>query len=217
MRQIYGIKKEILKKANELIYKAKYNQYSDMYNTLSNKKIGFLGKLFGKEKLRQEQMKNINFRVENMKSEGLEREENSENYSVRNTLAELALSINYEVGERYNGELVEFYNNVKSTFFPNNDKIDQEILQKTQDKLNQKSDRMPLVINEKDSTKNKIKALEADNYRLQSINNQNNDKSFVPKMDGTRGVTNIINDKLDKQHYKIMFIIIILVVQKKDL
>lgn len=172
------IKGEILKKAQALIKNAKISQYNMQYQELENMKIGFFGKLFGKENLRQEQMKNIKLRIdsENIEIENIPEETN--NFSIRDTLAKLYIAKNYEVGNEYNSEIVEYYSAIKDVFGTENGRFsEEEIAQIANQKLSENKSILPIKYGEKISTKKQTQDLQLQNENLEKLNDEKRIKS----------------------------------------
>jgi len=193
------IKEEVYKKAMKMISNAKIAQYMSQYQTLESQKIGFFGKLFGKEKLRQEQLKNTMLRIENEKIEIVPTQQETSNFSVRNTLAELYATIYYEVGNQYNQELRNYYTTVKGIFGFDNPSFSNQIIgQMAEEKISRNPNRLPIVLDQNESTKTQIERLQVDNMNLEFYNKQKLENIRNNFMNGYSSRRNIPGEMLEK-------------------
>ena len=172
------IKEGILRNAMSLIKEAKIANYDAQYQYLQNQKIGFFGKLFGKEKLRQEQLKNIELRIKGENIEVIPTAEETNNFSIRNTLAKLYITANYETNGQKHEELMNYFNDIREVFGQGNGKFtDEEIAKIAQQQINQNPNILPVQYGTKESTKVQIARLQADNEYLQTVNAEKEYKS----------------------------------------
>ena len=172
------LKEDILKKSLSLIKNAKLAQYNDQYQKLENEKIGFFGKLFGKEALRQEKLKNIALKINGENIDDARNAEETNNFSIRETLAELYIAGNYELGSEYNQEIRNYYESIKEVFKSKNGKFtDEEICQLAQEKMVKNQNILPVKYGEKISTKQQIEILKKQNDELNTKNEEKRLKS----------------------------------------
>lgn len=201
------IKEEVYKKAMKMISNAKIAQYMSQYQALESQKIGFFGKLFGKEKLRQERLKNIGLRIEGEKIELTPTQEESNNFSVRNTLAELYATIYYEVGDQCNQELRNYYTTVKSIFGFDSPSFSNQIIgQMAEEKIRRNPNRLPIVLDQNESTKTQIGRLQVDNLNLEFFNKQklgNMRNNFINGYSSRRNVPGEILEKIKEVRKKL--------------
>lgn len=196
-----SIKKEVLKKAISMIKHAKVLQYTDQYNQINNQKIGFAGKLFGKEKLKQERLRNISLRITSENLREIPSKEDTNNYSIRNTLASLYQAAFVEIGANYTPEIIEFYNNIKSVYGQSGNQFtDEEIAKIAMQKYNNSNIELPNVVGNNGSVKNQIKWLQEDSKRLESENTfkkQNQGQNLRESIKSKNTPMNLIINELD--------------------
>ena len=170
------LKEEVYKKAMFMIKSAKISQYKQQYQMLSSQKIGFLGRLQGKEKLRQEQMRNIELRINGENIEEVITADETNKFSIRNILAEIYMVNNYELGGGPNQELVDFYNAIKSVFKNGKKEFSDEFISSiAQVKMSKKSKGL-IDIDTSEKTRSKISRVQESNKYLESLNIQKEKK-----------------------------------------
>lgn len=167
------MKEETYKRAMQLIRHARIAQYTNQKQALEKQSVGFFGKIFGKEKLRQAQLRNLQLRIEGEMIEIAPTEEQTNNFSVRNTLAELHIAMS-EVGDQYSQYMKEYYEDIKEVYGQGNQQFsDQEIYTIAQAKLARNQNRLPAIIDKKENTRSQIARIEEENQNLELVNNQN--------------------------------------------
>ena len=167
------LKEDILKKSLSLIKNAKLAKYNDEYQKLENEKIGFFGKLFGKEALRQEKLKNIALKINSENIDSIRTAEETNNFSIRETLTELYIAGNYELGSEYNQEIRDYYESIREIFKSKNGKFtDEEINQLAQNKIAKNQSILPVEYGKKVSTKQQIEILKMQNDELNAKNGE---------------------------------------------
>ena len=123
------MKKDIYLKAEDMIKKAKKAQLKDLYKAKSEEKIGFFGKLFGKEKLKEAELENLTLKMKELDVPVNADEKSTNNFSVRNSLAELYKTMYMDLPEKYTRDINIFYGLASSEFQLDSDTRQNEIIE----------------------------------------------------------------------------------------
>ncbi len=163
--EFLNIKEEVYKKAMSLIKEAKTSKLNGLKEEIQNRKVGLFGRLLGKEKLRQAELKNIELKIEaeNNKKPDLR----FNDFSVRTTLATL-YNAKEELGEENSHNLSDFYNKIKDNFALESGKFDDEKIAQIAKELEGKN--LPIAYDPKEKTKVKIQRIQEENERLEMAN-----------------------------------------------
>ena len=163
--EFLNIKEEVYKKAMSLIKEAKTSKLNGLKEEIQNRKVGLFGRLLGKEKLRQAELKNIELKIEaeNNKKPDLR----FNDFSVRTTLATL-YNAKEELGEENSHNLSDFYNKIKENFALESGKFDDEKIAQMAKELEGKN--LPIAYDPKEKTKVKIQRIQEENERLEMAN-----------------------------------------------
>lgn len=172
------IKKKLYMKVQDFIKQAKLQTYANQRQQIESEKIGFFGKLIGKEKLKQAKIGNIDLKVQLEKNKDVEEKQK---YSVTDMLSDLygCVITNYNGDFSKNQSISELYNDIKEIFGSYDKKtgahpfLDEDIKRMAEDKIGvQDKQNLPVP---KETQKNgifgkiksEIKSVEAENYQLQ--------------------------------------------------
>ena len=163
--EFLNIKEEVYKKAMSLIKEAKTSKLNGLKEEIQNRKVGLFGRLLGKEKLRQAELKNIELKIEaeNNKKPDLR----FNDFSVRTTLA-IVYNAKEELGEENGHNLSDFYNKIKENFALESGKFDDEKIAQMAKELEGKN--LPIAYDPKEKTKVKIQRIQEENERLEMAN-----------------------------------------------
>ena len=165
--EFLNIKEEVYKKAMSLIKEAKTAKLNGQKEEIQGRKVGFFGKLLGKEKLRQAELKNVELKIEaeNNKKPDLR----FNDFSVRTTLATI-YNAREELGEDSSKTLTDFYNKIKENFALGNGSFDDEKIAQIAKDLESKN--LPIAYDPKEKTKDKIQRIQEENERLEAANKE---------------------------------------------
>ena len=165
--EFLNIKEEVYKKAMSLIKEAKTAKLNGQKEEIQGRKVGFFGKLLGKEKLRQAELKNVELKIEaeNNKKPDLR----FNDFSVRTTLATI-YNAREELGEDSSKTLTDFYNKIKENFALGNGSFDDEKIAQIAKDLEGKN--LPIAYDPKEKTKDKIQRIQEENQRLEAANKE---------------------------------------------
>ena len=163
--EFLNIKEEVYKKAMSLIKEAKTSKLNGLKEEIQNRKVGLFGRLLGKEKLRQAELKNIELKIEAENSKKPDLRFND--FSVRTTLA-IVYNAKEELGEKNGHNLSDFYNKIKENFALESGKFDDEKIAQMAKELEGKN--LPIAYDPKEKTKVKIQRIQEENERLEMAN-----------------------------------------------
>lgn len=163
--EFLNIKEEVYKKAMSLIKEAKTSKLNGLKEEIQNRKVGLFGRLLGKEKLRQAELKNIELKIEAENSKKPDLRFND--FSVRTTLA-IVYNAKEELGEENGHNLSDFYNKIKENFALESGKFDDEKIAQMAKELEGKN--LPIAYDPKEKTKVKIQRIQEENERLEMTN-----------------------------------------------
>lgn len=163
--EFLNIKEEVYKKAMSLIKEAKTSKLNGLKKEIQNRKVGLFGRLLGKEKLRQAELKNIELKIEAENSKKPDLRFND--FSVRTTLA-IVYNAKEELGEENGHNLSDFYNKIKENFALESGKFDDEKIAQMAKELEGKN--LPIAYDPKEKTKVKIQRIQEENERLEMAN-----------------------------------------------
>lgn len=107
------IKKGLYEKVHNAIQSAKIAKYTQEKEALQNKKIGFLGRLRGKDVLRDAQIKNLELKIKLAQKEPAKEQDN---YSARDMLADMYVYGITELGGNLTPEMNSICRDIKAVY-----------------------------------------------------------------------------------------------------
>lgn len=205
----YELKRSLYLKANQVIKNAKLGKLNSERETIQTEKVGFFGKLLGKDELKDEKLKNIDLKAEAIMTEI---PEEKERYSVKDILADLYACAITEFDGNFSPEMLNLYNNITNTFGSKGQNgqlksfSQEHILKLAQAKMNAEPGRNLLAVAGNGTKRlSKIERLRAENGGLQQqiatnkmkngslrySPNRGNDavRMFSEKLNGVRAAT----------------------------
>lgn len=205
----YELKRSLYLKANQVIKNAKLGKLNSERETIQTEKVGFFGKLLGKDELKDEKLKNIDLKAEAIMTEI---PEEKERYSVKDILADLYACAITEFDGNFTPEMLDLYNNITNTFGSKGQNgqlksfSQEHILKLAQAKINAEPGRNLLAVAGNGTKRlSKIERLRAENGGLQQqiatnkmkngslrySPNRGNDavRMFSEKLNGVRAAT----------------------------
>ena len=134
-----SINKNLYKKVFKIIQDEKLSKIKEDRQKLEEEKVGFFGRLFGKEKLKRERLKNFDLQIE---LEEKKQPEERQDYSIIDTLSDMHA---YELVNNPSEKVNEILNN-------NGNKITKEVLTELQKSFNPDIKKIydQIIYNEKD-------------------------------------------------------------------
>ncbi len=113
-QQIEGeIKKSIYGRVQDVLQQARIQKYAAEQENIQQEKVGFWGKLFRKEELREKRIENLRLKMElTQRSEASEKD----TYSTREMLVDMYMCANTELGGKFTPEMQEVYQAIMSTY-----------------------------------------------------------------------------------------------------
>lgn len=109
----HELKRSLYLRANQVIKNAKLGKLNFERETIQSEKVGFFGKLLGKDELKDEKIRNIDLKAEAIMTEI---PEEKERYSVKDILADLYACAITEFDGNFTPEMLTLYNNITNTF-----------------------------------------------------------------------------------------------------
>ncbi len=107
------IKRNLYNKVQKTIQNAKIQKYMAEKEEISNKKIGFLGKLTGKQKLQDEKINQLNLKIQ--LAQTTEPQEKGK-YSVKDMLADMKVCAKTDFDGNLTPEMLNLYTTIKQNF-----------------------------------------------------------------------------------------------------
>ncbi len=105
-------KGKLYNKVQQVLQTAKINKYSQEKQILQNKKIGFLGKLFGKETLKNEQLTNLDLKIQLAQNPP----KSQDKVHIRDLLADMYICAETELNGEFTKEMQDLYKTISSSF-----------------------------------------------------------------------------------------------------
>lgn len=180
-----SFQKSFNKKIKDLIKDSKISNLKEEKQQVESQKIGILGRLLGKNKLKQVKLDNIDLKMDLMS-----KEEVGEKVTLEESLAELYAYSQNELGKKMTPEMRTFLEAIRST--PQLvGMIDKEKLKQLVEEKVQAQTQLPTVIgNERQTTRSDIKRLQEENEKLgEQIKQQTYARDGKRKFDETIQVT----------------------------
>ncbi len=109
------IKRNLYNKVQKTIQEAKIKKYRNCRDEESQKKVGLLGKLMGKEEIKNEKVNQMNLKIQ--LAEAAQPEE-QENYSVKDMLVDLWVCAKTEFDGYLTPEMFKLYNAINQQYKP---------------------------------------------------------------------------------------------------
>lgn len=109
----FELKKNLYNKVQKIMAEAKIEKYSQEKEKVAEEKIGFFGKLMGKQKLQNEKINQLDLK---MKLAKVKKPEEKEKYSVRDMLSDLYVCAKTELNGQFTPEMEELYDEMKECF-----------------------------------------------------------------------------------------------------
>lgn len=114
------IKRNVYDKVQTVLQEARIQKYTAERESIQGESIGLLGKLFGKEKLRERRLENIDLKIELAQKSAYPEKEA---YSVRQMLVDMHICANSELGGEFTPEMQELYQAIMDTYGAKNKDI----------------------------------------------------------------------------------------------
>ncbi|MCI9246766.1 MAG: hypothetical protein HFJ30_06570 [Clostridia bacterium] len=114
------IKRRVYDRVQSVIQQARVQSYTAEKENIQGESIGFLGKLFGKEQLREKRLENLDLKIELAQRNVLP--ENDE-YSIRQMLVDMHICASTELGGEFTPEMQELYQAIMDTYGEKNKDI----------------------------------------------------------------------------------------------
>lgn len=167
------LKRELHIKASEVIKNARLQKLQAERTAIENERVGFFGRLLGKQELKEERLANNALRAKILKESS---PEEKERYSIKETLAELYACAITDFDGKFTPEMEELYSKIANAYLYNgqNDtqkrSIDEYIRKMAEVKIQrEQKENLPVVIDgkKKKNTRTKIQECQSENARLQ--------------------------------------------------
>ncbi len=200
------VKRKLYIKVQRVIRNARVQKYTEDKQSLQNEHIGFIGRIFGKDKLKDERLKNLELKIQMAK---VASPQTQEKYSVRSMLADMHICADTELDGNFSEEMQTLYNLIKSTY---KDKGKGEFTEEYIKSLanykireqQKQSSRLPAVQNKKirffGKTKAQIEALKAENEDMKGQLSENNEtkSTWVIPDQSEQSAVSLLEKKLRK-------------------
>ena len=214
------IKELLNNKVYKVMQNAQIQKYLQERNFIEDSHIGIFGKLFGKDRIREEKLKNLDLKIKLAKSSS---PETKEKYSVREILADMHIFADLNLGGQFSKEMQELYNLIKSTY---QDKTTGQFSEKyikniaSQKILNKQHSNSELPILSKGKpkifwkTKFELEALKAENVTIQQqiYKNSVSKKDWIVKKTDKNSITlfeqrlaGIVKNTMERENSKFEF------------
>ena len=171
------LKRNLYLKVQGIIQNARIQKYEQEKQAISTRKVGFLGRITGADKLKEEQLRNINLKIRALQTEVPQEQAQ---YSVRDMLADIYACAISDFSGELTPEMKQMSDAIKANFTDrkNGAFTDQYINGLAMEKIEAKRNReLPVVQGKKprffQSTKSKIENIMLENQGLQNRIAQN--------------------------------------------
>jgi len=171
------IKRNLYLKVQGIIQDARIQKLTQEKQALTEQQVGFLGRLTGADKLKEEKIKNINLKIQAIKTEVPQEQQK---YSTRDMLADIHACAISELSGNLTPDMKRMSNAIRANFVDKESGAftDQYIQQLAMQKIEQKrNSNLPVVQNKKPrlfkTTKSKMQDLMQENQELQGRIAQN--------------------------------------------
>lgn len=189
------IKRNLYEKVHRVLQNARIQKYTREQENIADEKVGFFGRIIGKDVLKEEKLRNVRLKIKQIKTSN---PEVRTKYSVQDMLAEIYASAITEFEGQFTPEMAELFTAIRSTYVEKESQepfSDEYISKLAMQKIEEKQrNNFPTIPNDKPSffgkTKAKIEEVRAANYDLQikieenvysgnRWNAQNKDRDFT--------------------------------------
>jgi len=109
------IKRGIYERVQAAIENARVQRYTEQKASIQGEKVGFLGRITGKQQLKQQKLENLDLKIQ-LAQKQAERTPQGKIYSIREMLVDMRLCVDNELGGKFTPEIQEIYQMVKSTY-----------------------------------------------------------------------------------------------------
>lgn len=168
-------------KAHELIRKSKITELEKEKRKVDSEKVSFIGKILGKEKVKQAKIENINLRMQLLMSET---QSDKPSYSLEDSLSDLYAYSKCELGKDLTPDMKEFLSVVKSDSKLKGMIDSQQLRQQFDEKVkNREREAQIIPFDENRRIRHQVKALQLQNSdlnrkihsnRARTVTSQNN-------------------------------------------
>lgn len=170
-QSLFEIKYGIDCKAQEIIRNTKIKVLEQKKESIENRKVSLIDRMFRGQKLKDAELKNIGLQIQYEKSRHVVEKEK---YSIRDTMSDLLAFTISELGGQATPEIQEFSKKIQSCFRYNQTEVEEMANYKVQSKP------LPLQSSKKESKKDKIRRLSEENRQLSiDIGNNKNSNSNI--------------------------------------
>lgn len=142
------IKKLTYDRVQAVLQEARIQKYTAEKERIQGESVGFLGRLFGKEQLREKRLENMDLKIKLVqRSIAPERD----TYSIRQMLVEMHICANTELGGKFTPEMQEIYQAIMNTYGAKNKdrlserNIKQLVSERQRQASNQTTAELPVV------------------------------------------------------------------------
>lgn len=109
------IKRGIYERVQAAIENARVQSYTEQKASIQGEKVGFLGRITGKQQLKQQKLENLDLKIQ-LAQKQAERTPQGKTYSIREMLVDMRLCVDNELGGKFTPEIQEIYQMIKSTY-----------------------------------------------------------------------------------------------------
>lgn len=153
------IKRSLYARVQSVLQDARLQKYSKEKESLQSEKIGFFGRLFGKEELRERRLENLDLKMKlAQRSEIPEKDR----YSIREMLVDMRICASNELGGKFTPEMQELYQAMMNSFgLSTKEKFSEEYIGKLVSQRNsadRTTEELPVVQGDKPKVFGKTKA-----------------------------------------------------------
>lgn len=114
------IKRSVYDRVQTVIQQARVQKYTAEKESIQGESIGFLGKLFGKEQLREKRLENLDLKIELAQRSVLPK---NDEYSIRQMLVDMHICASTELGGKFTPKMQELYQAIMDTYGEKNKDI----------------------------------------------------------------------------------------------
>ncbi|MCI9039978.1 MAG: hypothetical protein HFJ29_09075 [Clostridia bacterium] len=109
------IKRGIYERVQVAIENARVQRYTEQKASIQGEKVGFLGRIVGKQQLKQQKLENLDLKIQ-LAQRQAEKTPQGETYSIREMLVDMRLCVDNELEGKFTPEIQEIYQMIKSTY-----------------------------------------------------------------------------------------------------
>lgn len=108
-----NIKKSVYDKVQTVLQNAKMQKYREQRQSIQEERVSFLGKLFGKERLQEVRLRNLDLKMQLAQRDDFQE---PEYYSIREMLVDMHICADRELGGEFTPEMQKLYDAMKFTY-----------------------------------------------------------------------------------------------------